>query len=76
MLSLVLMVAGLFIKAFSIWLRLQDSSVKSKKENDNEDDENSEVVIKNSVFGAKKLLHFIFFCYRINIRLQNLMLEV
>ncbi|KAL7297374.1 hypothetical protein TKK_0009759 [Trichogramma kaykai] len=28
MLALVLMVAGLFIKAFSLWLRLQDSSVE------------------------------------------------
>ncbi|XP_031784449.1 glycosylphosphatidylinositol anchor attachment 1 protein isoform X1 [Nasonia vitripennis] len=32
MTSLVLIVAGLFIKAFSIWLRLQDSSVKSESE--------------------------------------------
>ena len=30
MISLVLIVAGLFIKAFSIWLKLQDSTVKSE----------------------------------------------
>lgn len=32
MTSLVLIVAGLFIKAFSVWLRLQDSSVKKENE--------------------------------------------
>jgi hypothetical protein len=37
MLSLVLMVAGLFIKAFSIWLRMQDSSIKMNNENETDE---------------------------------------
>lgn len=37
MLSLILIVAGLYIKAFSMWLRLQDSS--AKLENEKEVDE-------------------------------------
>ncbi|XP_014214858.1 glycosylphosphatidylinositol anchor attachment 1 protein isoform X1 [Copidosoma floridanum] len=70
MLSLVLMVASLFIKAYSMWLRLQDINVKAEAEQKNADDKKTSKV-KISEFSVGCIASEILWTHAIGFTLMS-----